>query len=401
MLNLNRNKILGLASMLWKRSLGNATLIVKKDNIGETKILETLLEPLRNGEVRLKVDKFALTANTVTYGKIGTQFGYFDFYPLKEPSWGCVPAIGWATVVESSLSTIPVGGKHFGWYPMSKYCTVEAKASKSGFRDIGSHRSQNAQIYVEHTRTDLDPFRDIEALNNGSIDSNDYDDRQAILRGLFLTSFLADEFLADTDYCGAKSVIIVSASSKTALGIAQRIAAKKGSEKGSGLKVIGVTSTGNADFVRSTHLYDQTVTYDSIEASVSPEDDAVVIDMSGNWKVIESIHKHLGDRIKYSMAIGLSHHDSGYAPKSVILPGPKPALFFAPTEVARRLKEWGPADFHKRSKQALSVFQQGSIGWMDIAHVNGMYDVQKEWMNAYNGKIPPNTGMIASMHDIE
>lgn len=55
-------------------------------------------------------------------------------------------------------------------------------------------------------------------------------------------------------YFGAKSVIIVSASSKTALGIAQRLSNKNKAigNKSKRLHVIGVTSTTNAHFVAST-----------------------------------------------------------------------------------------------------------------------------------------------------
>lgn len=140
------------------------------------------------------------------------------------------------------------------------------------------------------------------------------------------------------------------------------------------------------------------MTYNSISTSISNTDDAVVIDMSGNWKVIEEIHRHLGDHVKHSMAIGLSHHDSGFAPKSLVMPGPPPSFFFAPSEVARRLKEWGPREFQLQSSAALSSFITGSKAWMEIAHAHGVEAVHREWLNAHNGDIPPNVGVIASMH---
>ena len=43
-------------------------------------------------------------------------------------------------------------------------------------------------------------------------------DRHALLRGLFLTGLLADEFFADSNYFGAASAGLLSASSKTAIG---------------------------------------------------------------------------------------------------------------------------------------------------------------------------------------
>ena len=394
------------------RNASNLLLAVDKNEINKTHILDSELQPLQENEIRLKINKFALTSNTVTYGKIGTQFGYFDFYPYDpsastkpapaSSSWGYVPAIGWASVVESKVSNIPTGGKYFGWYPMSQYCTVQATPTQNGFRDIGKHRKENAHVYTEHIRADVDPFRDNNLIGNQE-EEDDYDDRQAILRGLFLTSFLADEYFVDkANYFGAKSVIIVSASSKTALGIAQRIFDKNTVvPDDQRLHVIGVTSARNEAFVKSTGFYDQTVTYDSIgDDSICQNTAAVIIDMSGNWKVIQALHEHIGQNIQYSMAIGLSHHDAGVAPKSLVLPGPSPTLFFAPSEVARRLKEWGPKVFHQHSKEALTSFIGGSKSWMEIQHVHGVSAVQREWLNAHDGNILPSVGMMASMHEL-
>ena len=36
---------------------------------------------LADGEVLLKVDRFAFTANNVTYGVVGDRFSYWDFFP--------------------------------------------------------------------------------------------------------------------------------------------------------------------------------------------------------------------------------------------------------------------------------------------------------------------------------
>ena len=106
--------------------------------------------------------------------------------------WGFVPAIGWATIEESYNDDIPVGGKYFGWFPMAQYVTIKAQAKKNGFRDIGEHRKKHAPVYVDFTRTDADPY-----YCDPTVDG---EDRQAILRGLFLTSFLANEFLLEHSY---------------------------------------------------------------------------------------------------------------------------------------------------------------------------------------------------------
>jgi hypothetical protein len=369
------------------RYSSNITLQVLRTKPGESKLVEEMLPPLNSGDVLLKVDNFALTANTATYATVGEKFGYWDFYPTVEKStWGCVPAIGWATVVESKNPKITIGGKYFGWYPMSKYVRIAAKEKHDGFRDVGEHRKAHAPVYVDFTRTEHDPYY-VDKTADGEA-------RQALLRGLFLTSFLADEFLAEARYFNANNVVIVSASSKTAIGLAQRLSIRK---QNLGLRVIGLTAGANSMFVRSTGFYDEVISYDNVEL-LSSIQNAVVVDMAGNWKLIDDIHYLLGERIKYSMSIGFSHHEAGVAPKKRIIKGPEPKLFFAPVEVVKRAKEWGPAEYQKRAQSALDSFVKGSCKWMSVEHFNGPDAVQAQWTHVYGGKSSPSVGIIASMN---
>ena len=56
----------------------------------------------------------------------------------------------------------------------------------------------------------------------------------AIFRPLFTTAFLLDDFFAEQEWFGAKSVVCSSASSKTALGLAQPL-------KDAGIPILGTT----------------------------------------------------------------------------------------------------------------------------------------------------------------
>ena len=290
----------------------------------------------------------------MTYATVGDKFGYWDFPPSDEPSeWGRVPAIGWATIQESKVSSISSGGRYFGWQPMSQYLSVAAVPRYNGFRDCGHHRSKHAYVYVDFVRTDLDPYY---------VDSSvDGEDRQALLRGLFITAFLADEFLKDMNYFDAKSIVIVSASRKTALGLSQRLQSKK-----------SITS-------------------------ISGHNKAIVIDMSGNRPVIELIHKHLQNKIQYSMAIGFSHHNTHSAPLGGLVLDCEPKLFFAPSDLIRRSKEWGHDGYEQRARTALETFLHSSHRWMDINRVIGPNDVQSAWKRLYRGELSPKSGLMASM----
>jgi hypothetical protein len=116
---------------------------------------------LGDGQIRLRVDRFAVTANNVSYAGAGDLLGYWDFFPSSDPStWGRVPAVGYAEIVESRNADLPVGGRYHGWFPMAETVVFTATATRDGFRDDGDHRQMHAPIYRSYTRTDADPFHD-------------------------------------------------------------------------------------------------------------------------------------------------------------------------------------------------------------------------------------------------
>jgi hypothetical protein len=60
---------------------------------------------------------------------------------------------------------------------------------------------------------------------------------------------------------------------------------------------------------------------------------------AGNSELRAKLHRHFGDRMKYSGASGSRTAVIADEPQ---LPGAKPAWFFAPDQIRKRAKEWGP-----------------------------------------------------------
>jgi len=370
-------------------------LEVRRTSIGDAEVRDEPVVELADGQIRLRVDRFAVTANNVSYAGAGDLLGYWDFFPASDSStWGRVPAVGYAEIVESSNADLPIGGRYHGWFPMAETVTFTATATSDGFRDDGEHRQAHAPIYRRYTRTDADPFHD---------DAPDGEDRHALLRVLLLTGFLADEFFADSGgatadgappFFGAEQVIVLSASSKTAIGFSQRAAKREG------LTVVGLTSAANAEFVRSLGFYDTVVTYDEID---DPDTgislvDSVVIDMAGNPNVLAAVHQRLGDRIKHSMMIGRSHHDAVPTVAAGPLPGVTPQFFFAPTELDRLVDGWGAAEYRRRTTEATHEFIDASRAWMSIDERRGPDGPASAWAAIYGGEVTPDIGVIASFH---
>ncbi len=356
----------------------NLDFEVNRRDLTATRAAASELVPLAGGQVRFRIDRFALTANNVSYAVTGDQLDYWNFFPAAG-GWGRIPAMGWADVAESAHPEVAVGERYYGWYPMSRFVTVDAEPTAGGLEDTAGHRARHAPIYRSYTAADRDPLYDPA-----------HEDRHALLRGLFATAFLAEDFFFDRDYFGATASVVLSASSKTAIGFAVQARAR---DRG---PVVGVTSAGNVAFVEDLGLYHQVVAYDRIEDIAAPGD-ALLVDMSGNGDAVRRVHQHLDSRLRYSMSIGASHWRAERASRD--LPGPTPTFFFAPTQAAKRLEEWGPRGYAERVAAALRRFVEGSVAWLEIERSFGPEAVASTYRRLLAGEVPPRRGQITSVHD--
>lgn len=356
----------------------NTAIEISRDDYSKMRIIEEPAGELGDRQVRLQVERFALTANTVTYAVVGEMLDYWGFFPTA-PGWGRVPAIGWGRIVESTHPDLGVGSRYYGWFPMARTVDMTVSATSDGLRDDGAHRTAHAPVYRNYTATDRDPFYRA---------GDDAEDRHILLRGMYMTAFLADDFFADSNYYGAARAVVLSASSKTAIGFAQRAATR------SGVEVVGLTSAANAEFVRTLQGYDRVLTYEEVEA-IPDDSDAVVIDMAGNNDVLERVHARLADRLRYSMTVGMSHY--GAQTRAEPSTGPRPQLFFAPSQIEKRMQDWGAAGYRERVGEALREFVDASGRWLEVARSSGPDAVETVWTDTIGGKVPPSTGHVVSV----
>ena len=215
---------------------------------------------------------------------------------------------------------------------MSSYLKVKAEhVTTRGFTDGAEHRAPLPPVYNQYA-----------LMTAGNGFNPDHDDHQMIYRPLFTTSFVLDDYLDDNDFFGASSVILSSASSKTAFGLAFLL------HKNRDVKVIGLTSPSNREFVESMGIYDVVVSYDDIE-SLDASEPAAFVDMAGNRQVLETLHNHYQDNMKCSAGVGITHYDARDGADPAELPGANPAMFFAPSQIEKRNKDWGPRVFRPNS----------------------------------------------------
>ncbi len=358
--------------------------LVDKNNISNYEIVESSLddETLSDGQVLLKIDHFAFTANNITYAAVGDKLRYWDFFPASENK-GCIPVWGFAEVISSRCNDVEVGARFYGYYPMATYLIVEpTQIRQSGFVDGASHRKELALVYNQYLRCSEDPLyrEDNEAL-------------QMIFRPLFTTSFLIDDFLADNNFFSASQIILTSASSKTAVSLAYLLQQAKTSRE-QPIEIIGLTSKGNVNFVNGLGYYDQTLDYDAL-GSLN-ESACVIVDFAGNSQLIEDLHRRFGETLKYSCMVGLSHwEENRKLPED--LPGPKPAMFFAPSQSQKRVKEWGGKKFQALLVQQWNSFAKSASQWLEVETSAGPKATQEVFEKILRGEATPKTGQQVSL----
>jgi Protein of unknown function (DUF2855) len=347
---------------------------------------------LAAGQVRLAIEHFALTANNITYAAFGEAMKYWQFFPAPAAAEGCLPVWGFATVAESLADGVAPGRRLWGYFPAGTHLVVTpARVNATGFIDSAPHRAELAAVYNHYSFCDADPGwqPDLEGL-------------QAVLRPLFITSFLIDDFLAEAGGFGATQVLLSSASSKTAFATAFCLAQRRGQP--GALRVVGLTSAGNADFVRSLGCYDEVKLYDelpTLNAAVS----SVYVDFAGNAGLRRAVHQHFGEALAYSCSVGGTHWDALAAPgTSAGLPGPRPTLFFAPAQVKKRSapppEGWGRAGLESRIATAWSAFIAAATAgapWVQISERHGAEAVLQAYAEVLAGRGDARQGLMLSL----
>ena len=106
---------------------------------------------LAPGQVLFRVDRFAFTANNISYALSGDTIGYWRFFPTEE-GWGRIPAMGYADVIASTHPEVAEGTRCFGFYPMSRYLVIEPGAvSPANISDGVAHRADIAAVYSQYS----------------------------------------------------------------------------------------------------------------------------------------------------------------------------------------------------------------------------------------------------------
>lgn len=358
------------------------TFLVNKTDLSQTRLDTSASAPLQRGQVRLAIDLFSLTANNITYASFGQAMAYWDFYPHAEP-WGVIPVWGFARVAESACEGIEAGQRFYGYYPMANAVVLTpAQVSAHGFSVSNGPRAQLAAVYNQYSNCANDPFY---AHGSEAI--------QCLLRPLFVTSWLIDDFLADQGFFDSEVVLLSSASSKTAYGAAFCLAQRAAGQRP---RIVGLTSAANVAFCQSLGCYDEVLCYDNLQ-DMPADVPCTYVDMAGNAALRQALHRHF-QRLRYSCSVGGTHvRDLGGAKD---LPGPKPTLFFAPAQIGKRRKDWGGALLNQRLVEGWQAFVHKVAEAPQpclVAQRHSADSAEQAYARLLLGESDPRTGQVWSL----
>lgn len=353
---------------------------VRRKAFGETRITSHLAPELADGEVLTRVERFALTANNVSYALSGDMIGYWKFFPVEEP-WGMVPVWGFADIVQSRCDALPVGERIWGFLPMASHVVLKPTMVTAGaFTDGADHRAPLPAIYNNYQRTSGDP-PEMKAL----------EDERCILFPLFTTSFILCDYLADNSFFGARQLIVGSASSKTALGLCNLLMRVGGARP----RVIGLTSAQNVDFVRKLGVCDEVRCYDQIDG-LDASTPAAFVDMAGSADVIGAIHRLFGANLKVSTGVGATHWDAPrFRGEGAAVPH---NFFFAPGQLMKREQEWGPGEVVRRASREAARMSVELRGLIRVQREAGARAVAMAFERLVRNEVPASSGIIASVN---
>jgi hypothetical protein len=331
---------------------------------------DAIKSPLKAGEALLCVDAFALTANNITYGVAGDQIGYWQFFPQALP-WGQIPVWGFGTIIASAVERLDVGQRFYGYYPMASHLRVEpAKMSPHGFVCQAEHRRALPQAYNQYS------------LASPELGFPPEEDRmRMLLNPLFTTAFLLAAQLKDAEYFSAQCVLLTSASSKTAMSLAYLL------NRYHDVRVVGLTSKPNLDFVQSLGVYESVIAYEALE-QLSVES-AALIDIAGNAGVRARLHRHFADQLHHSSLVGITHYQADPGERTP-LPGAEPTPFFAPSQAEKMIKKDGQDQFRAELAEQWAGFIVHADEWFDLKVVSDGAGLESVYRQVASNPSPTN-----------
>lgn len=349
-------------------------LLFDVDDLGVSQVRSAPAGQLLAGEVRLAVERFGLSTNNVTYARLGgSTMPYWKAFPAPD-GYGRVPVWGFAVVEESRHPQIAEGTRVYGLLPASSHVVVAARTTPDGFHDVGTDRSFMHGWY----RT----YREV-----GEPSASD--NRTALLRPLFTAAFTFDEFLVRNEVFGAGTVVITSASAKTAVALAARLARRPN------IATLGVTSPEDVEWVEGLDRYDTVTSYEALSPG-QVHGAAVLADFTGALPRLSLAYSRLRGALVHTALVG--HTNPGAQLRWPQLSAPDPAVFFCAEHEDNAVAEEGREAYFARYHAAERDLVESSTGWLTVRDHVGPEAAAEVFSALAKGNQPPRIGHAIAVH---
>jgi hypothetical protein len=282
----------------------NTILVVEKANFTST-TLQTVpsdvnLPSLPPNALRVRSHILSMTANTLTYCNLGDVLGWWSTFPvpagLPAPYndsnvYGISPAWGYATVLESTHSSVEAGQLIWGYFPLSTYpvdlqfdVSSPPGTAKGHLIETSPHRASLMPLYQRYIPISADTSKKSTEIQlaTDSLIKVLWECGYLLNTHIYTPSLLQSNIKPshpmgvdagpnaqwtneDADLSSAV-VVSLAASGKTALSVARELKASR--PEGAGpIAHVALTSLRSQPFVEKTGLYDSTSIYTDLTLS--------------------------------------------------------------------------------------------------------------------------------------
>ncbi|WP_224391476.1 DUF2855 family protein [Pseudonocardia sp. ICBG1293] len=254
---------------------------------GTTRVVDEPLAPTDRGTSVLRIHRFAVTSNNVSYFRTRDQLGHGRAFPAAS-GWMRVPVWGDATVVDGASGGPREGTRVIGYLPMATTVAMSLEPRTDGtLVETSAGRSHLPPIYQQ--------YRVVESPADG-----------LELATLHIEA-LASALVPDLVGAGVEHVLISSAGSKTGQALAFLLAE-------AGVACTGLTGDRSAPGGNAAAL----VGYDDL-SSLSVPPGSVFLDIAGDPRLRGRIVAQCGGALARTLGIGGTR-----------LAGPIPAEYAGP-----------------------------------------------------------------------
>ena len=99
--------------------------------------------------------------------------------------------------------------------------------------------------------------------------------------------------------------------------------------------------------------------------------------------------------MRYCSNVGLTHWNNAKAGKGYIQE--RSEMFFAPSQIQKRMQDWGPEGFQKKSSDFIHRTAIKARAWLSIENIEGLDGLAQIYDDVCHGKVPPEKGLIVTV----